>query len=356
MAERLNLLPYKQELIARYEAGEAPTKMTNIPACAVTIAKNLKAWGIPMRRVGEDNIKNIDSYRGEIVMRYLAGESVGDIAATNPFSHSIVHARLMEWEIPLRTPLTKRKPLSNDLSDGIQFVSRWVQGTGSRRKASDGSRKIRGRGNRRVYQVKHDAFDDFSDERTAYFAGYMAADGCVSRYGDAASWTISLSSKDIDILEKFRLFVCPNQDKPIYKPDRGTRRFTITSLPIGERLVGAGITPRKSLTLSISDPVLSSSRHFFRGLFDGDGCISKSNNTRVCSLVSGSSAMMTQFVEFVEQSDCIPGNRYLVRGKYHVYHLAGKKIFPFLDLLYGDASIYLDRKYEKAMMLLNYGG
>lgn len=106
---------------------------------------------------------------------------------------------------------------------------------------------------------------------TAYVVGLIATDGNLSRNGR----TLSLTSKDLDLLETVRACLdLRNRMSPV-KGGYGTTCYRVqwSDRCFYHWLVGMGLTPAKSLTLgplAIPDEYFAD---FLRGCIDGDGCI-----------------------------------------------------------------------------------
>lgn len=125
---------------------------------------------------------------------------------------------------------------------------------------------------------KNDVDDNFfqiPNKLNCYYAGFFAADGCVSK--DKRVCTISLSSKDQDWLELYKQnisFTGPIL-KSIAKGKFPTSSVSFTSQQIVDDLKSNfNITPAKSLTLvhpNITDKELID--YFICGYIDGDGSI-----------------------------------------------------------------------------------
>ena len=56
--------------------------------------------------------------------------------------------------------------------------------------------------------VKHNPFQDITNPNVQYWLGWLATDGYISHLENRI--TLSLSIKDIDVIEKFRDFISPN--------------------------------------------------------------------------------------------------------------------------------------------------
>lgn len=117
-----------------------------------------------------------------------------------------------------------------------------------------------------------------------YWAGFIAADGCVDTKGRLRFY---LQLSDYQHLEKFASFVGSNHK--INKDEKRNRcsiEFTCRSMV--EDLLYWNIVPNKSI--SYTPPKGFFNSHFIRGLFDGDGTISESFsnvNSRTATLYAG---------------------------------------------------------------------
>lgn len=115
-------------------------------------------------------------------------------------------------------------------------------------------------------------FFDVLDADTAYWLGYVMADGCVSLRNrhNSQQAVFSVASKDKPHLERLRRTM--QCTYPVHGPYKGTYQLTITSWPLCLGLEQWNVVPRKSHTLQL--PALPGNLlpHVFRGLIDGDGC------------------------------------------------------------------------------------
>jgi len=132
-----------------------------------------------------------------------------------------------------------------------------------------------GKGNpngRRKYTLDHEFFSEGS-LLSCYWAGFIAADGCIVRTNGQNSVKIKLSQKDSGHLEQFLQDAGSNS--PVKSSTDGYCYICVGSRQWMSDLEALGITPRKTLTL---EPPVGLSREqslaFIAGLIDGDGCIS----------------------------------------------------------------------------------
>jgi len=126
------------------------------------------------------------------------------------------------------------------------------------------------------YFSEHDwgAFDKLDDE-TMYWAGVLAADGCVSK----KAISLSFSKKDEEHIFKYKDFMKSehtiNNIKPHHtRKGNGCVALSIKNQKIVDDLRKFGIGERKSLTYDPPE-ICASSSHFWRGMIDGDGWIIK---------------------------------------------------------------------------------
>lgn len=229
----------------------------------------------------------------------------------------------------------------------------------------------------RRYEVTEGYFKTVDSEEKAYWLGFLAADGCIRRRvndtngktrGDSIN--LKLSVLDEKHMEKFRDSISPDA-KIRYATNWTTTRLgnpsvshTCNLLICGNELVQdiikLGVGPRK--TFDISKPNIDEKyyRDYIRGFFDGDGCcyIKKFIGKRGFEIVSikysfacASNDLRDFFAEELGKvgitTKCYDGLNLNVVGGF----LMDKKLF---DYLYTDATIYLERKFEKGMEFIRY--
>ena len=168
---------------------------------------------------------------------------------------------------------------------------------------------------RRLVPSNEGAFSELTEE-SAYWAGFLMADGCVGipRVG-SPSVSINLMLADRPHLVAFRTFLGATNGITTVPPksDSGHAYIHIRSERVVSDLVAIGVTPRKSMR-EVASPVLASSRHFWRGLVDGDGCLLWWTNRRLdpnrhypMLSVVGSESIMAQLLSFVRAIPCETG-------------------------------------------------
>lgn len=199
-------------------------------------------------------------------------------------------------------------------------------------------------------------FDVIDTEEKAYWLGFIWADGNIKTPKNSSGYrlTITLQESDYEHLVKFNNFI-EHKNLNIKSHKANTKKFSwyADSKHLWNTLNNYGCTPNKSLTLIFPELSVftdkSLVRHFIRGYFDGDGCLTFS--TRKGYIVPSLSLLGTlDVVNNIKTHSKL--NEALVRtrhGKNDYYELKLDLIESklFMEYLYKDCNIYLDRKYNR---------
>lgn len=203
--------------------------------------------------------------------------------------------------------------------------------------------------------LKHDAFDTFTEE-SMYWIGFIYADGYVHSKNGRYLITIDLSTRDKKHLEKFKSFLSAGvsiRDNVRKKGDNiyYTSNITISSKRLFDRLTELGFTNNKTYDAKAHESLIHESA-FWRGVFDGDGWISKSHTRQYdyCWVgLCGTFDTIQTYIEFIKDKITTkveaPRHKKGTKSNYETAFVneVGKKV---LELLYKDATVYLERKYE----------
>lgn len=200
------------------------------------------------------------------------------------------------------------------------------------------------------------------DENSAYWIGFLCADGTVLKNNEIR---ISLNAKDIKHIEKFKNFL--NSSNTISNGIYGKEErayFSIRDEQIAKDLADRGCINNKTYLLKfpneqqIPEKYLS---HFIRGYFDGDGSINYSFDKRYPSY-------RKYRIGFVGTEDFLKGVRHFfdkdnVKIENHKtwcqLNLSGNKsVIKYLNLIYKDSTENnrLDRKYNSYIDFIKYMG
>lgn len=222
--------------------------------------------------------------------------------------------------------------------------------------------KMRPAGGIRKYEVDHNYFSSIDTEEKAYFLGFLYADGNVSK--DLNVVEMSLQEPDKDVLQKLNDFIQPQRplsfrkarttfkNRPHYKYKNQFRMF-IRSRKICQDLVKLGCVPQKTFILKF--PNLENKEliaHFIRGYIDGDGSISK-NSVGLTS----STQFVEDFSHFIKNKfniHCCISKHSTSQGVANGFISGRLQCIQFLDWMYKDATIFLERKYLKYQEMKNF--
>lgn len=218
---------------------------------------------------------------------------------------------------------------------------------------------------KRKYTLNEHYFNAIDTEIKAYFLGLLYADGCNA--DEAKQVKISLQARDKKILEKFAEEI--NFNGPLAFQENSKKNenwqdsyiLCITSKDMCDSLTKLGCWSRKTLTLMFpTDEQVPTHlvRHFIRGYFDGDGYfgtyLQKKWKQFEASIVSTENFCnsIKNIIEKELQINCYLGRRHKDRDTTtrHIKINGKNKVLKFLDWLYTDASIYLERKHNKYIL------
>jgi intein/homing endonuclease len=184
----------------------------------------------------------------------------------------------------------------------------------------------------------------------AYWAGFIAADGCI--YAKDSTIRIIISEKDKSLLHEFIRDI--QYDGKIHQRiiSQNGKLFSRVkvSIPAKKNIeylrTYYNITPRKSLTLqppNIDD--LEMIKAFIAGYIDGDGCIISTDKTIRLSIVGNKDII--DWISLLFSQWISDGKSVYVRAKGRIFELVlyGKRARFIINLLryYGR----LDRKWRK---------
>lgn len=190
----------------------------------------------------------------------------------------------------------------------------------------------------------------FETEADYYWLGFIYADGNLQA---SPRWCIRvvLQERDAPHLEKLARHFGIDHPLKYYEKTKAVgislyRRRTV------EPFLRMGIIPNKTIHGAPPKIPPNMASHFWRGVFDGDGCInhSKRNNTWVCALV-GSLATIQGFSDFVG----LP--RKVIAHSTNSVLISYAGVAPpqtvCRALAYDACSVALDRKRDLALQVLS---
>lgn len=201
-------------------------------------------------------------------------------------------------------------------------------------------------------KLKENFFETITTEEQAYLLGLFFTDGYVKKDGTIG---IFLQESDIELIERIKEILQIDSviqfDKREHKEAYG---IEFRSKKIKEDLEKFGIIPNKTyLSKGIPKNIPEAlQRHFFRGLFDGDGifCLSSSDSSiGFCGYYKETVEDFQQHIDIIINKE--NHNKIRKQNAYQCSWKGKQQIIKILDYLYENANIYLDRKYQKYLKL-----
>ncbi len=190
---------------------------------------------------------------------------------------------------------------------------------------------------------------------SAYWAGFIAADGCLSHRGKMLS--IGLNRQDAGHLNKFAKAINTNA-KIWYTKSNNSVHISIYSEKVFDSLLSLGITPNKSLSIGNVNIPYNLISHFIRGVFDGDGYIGGRKITHIQFFISGNGLFLQQIQNvLVKECGINKVNLYplypLDNNKGYKLQYTGSQVFRILNFLYKGSfpKTRLERKYRGMLKL-----
>ena len=193
-------------------------------------------------------------------------------------------------------------------------------------------------------------FEKIDNEEKAYWLGFFYADGYVLKNSYISG--ICLQAKDVGHLHKFDRFVESTENNVKYHPKKTKEkifdlyRWEIRNKNFHQSLIEKGCVPNKSLILTFpKEEILPQKfvKDFIRGYFDGDGCVCFTEKNKEISIL-GTFDMLTSIKE---QTKCFENKTPSKHKNIFQFTLSRKKAFNFLNYIYKNSTIYLDRQYKK---------
>jgi len=168
-------------------------------------------------------------------------------------------------------------------------------------------------------------------------------------------YAVSLSLAEVDA-DHVQLFVrATGSDMPVRSDFRKQAYVMLHSRRLVESLERVGVGPRKSATAEPWTGPADLMPHYWRGLFDGDGCIHRAKRSRTSWTLTqaGSMACVNGFAEWAASVCGTRSKPIHVKGG--CWHVAiGGSYMPqnLAAALYRDAPVALPRKLRLASELM----
>lgn len=213
-------------------------------------------------------------------------------------------------------------------------------------------------------RVEYDVhiFSKIDTEEKAYWLGFLYADGNVRKEPHNSTVSLYLSEVDLDHIKKFKSFMKDTRSDDVIKHQQREKSnggiqhmisYQVCSGFLKDDLIKLGCVPAKSLILTFPDKDIFETDElvydFIRGYVDGDGCLSKrGDRNRLEISIRGTLNMLegirSYFPEFTKVYSEV--DKRTNKTQYKLCCCSDKADLV-AQKLYGKATIYLDRKYDK---------
>ena len=295
----------KDDIIKFYSGGMIQRDIANMyNTSSTSIGRLLRKYGFSRGKVTENDYS-------DIVNMYLSGITVDDIVKKYRVSNKTIYDILK-----------------------LQNVKLLDYGEHSK-----------------IYTLNEHYFDIIDTNNKAYILGLLYADGCnMGKY-----ITLSLKSCDKDILESINNELSSNRPLRLLSYSQKNNNWsdqyelTITNKYMAMQLSKLGMVKNKSLILTfpewMDDKFVPS---FLRGYMDGDGTVGK-YECRI-SFIS-TEQFCEKTAEFLNKKLGVHCGVYKCNKNSttstRIMQIAGRnQVKRFLDYIYEDAELFLERKYE----------
>lgn len=213
----------------------------------------------------------------------------------------------------------------------------------------------------RIYQFNQSFFHIINNEEKAYWLGFLGANANIE---DEGCISLKLGIQDLNHLQAFKDTISSMHPLKLYE----TKGNTYCSLSVYSKQTCAdlrkiGIVPRKTFVLQFPLEIIGSdlSRHFLRGYVDGDGgfYLTKTNRKSPNHLFSltFNEIFLQQCQTFLCNNLGLNQTKIGRRNKDSpigtLRYCGRKQVKKIAEWLYNDASIYLARKRNKILSLLD---
>lgn len=202
----------------------------------------------------------------------------------------------------------------------------------------------------RKNKIWENPFENITDPEVQYWLGWLATDGHISDIDYKCSLT--LADKDRDVIEKFNTFLGGTLNIHTYihhkkYPQTGLK---FRNKEIVKFLNNLGFNSKKTFEFYPNFPI---SWDYIRGCFEGDGYIRE----KEIDIIGASKRHIELIYKFIRQHDInVKFHTRLDKSNNTIYHVsihAISDIQRFVDYLYKDADVFMNRKYLKARAASN---
>lgn len=193
------------------------------------------------------------------------------------------------------------------------------------------------------------AFSEIASEQQAYWLGFLAADGSVK---NRHALVVHLAGYDVEHLVRLRQFLVA--EHVISTGKDGSVSFTVYDRQIASDLYHLGVRTGEDRFVP-AIPGLE--RHYFRGLFDGDGYIGQSATNRLWQMTLGTDqALCEAFAEQVRLHTASKARVFFAGGVWRCTVGGQEEPRKLAAWLYQGATVFLPRKQAKFLEMTGGSG
>lgn len=215
-------------------------------------------------------------------------------------------------------------------------------------------------------------FDVIDTEAKAYWLGFIVADGCILWNENTGNYALQvvLQTGDVDHLLTLEHDMGGSRVPQTISThldgygEYKAIKLTWYSKYLARRLMEIGIHPQKSGIETLPSIPKQHSRHFWRGVFDGDGCLATQRKGSGLVLeyrfsLAGSQALLEAFQDWAQArmnarpQKVVKAKNSHGETKISVFYMNGnRQIAALMAALYQDSTRKLRRKYDIYTSLL----
>lgn len=217
-------------------------------------------------------------------------------------------------------------------------------------------------------QVRFCCDDYFFSRDTAesfYWAGFIAADGCISKHRTKQDRIIiEISRKDEHHLDTFRKAIkftgnlLVYSKKTISGKEKKYVKMAVSSQKMADNLKRFNIVPNKTKSYTFPEWIIKHKlvNHFMRGYSDGDGCFYKNKqqanlSNNIGFVMIGTKKFVSMFCNILKENCKLNNNKKIQRAE-NIFRIGyfGTPAIKIRNFLYKDSNRYdrLERKFNIA--------
>lgn len=203
-------------------------------------------------------------------------------------------------------------------------------------------------------------FHNINSEEKAYWLGFISADGTINNYHSGQyGFKLSLKASDDSFLKMFLKSISAKFDIVYKQIKLNNKIYKICEVSFCSKEFVTDLLQYISYnkTQNISMPHINQKfvRDYIRGFIDGDGCfyINKKNSKKKSFEMIAYNEKILLDIQQEFSNNNIVSKIYTLKNenkKLGVY--ANKSLIRLHHYLYDDATIYMERKYEKSLNIL----